>query len=160
LKGLCSLYEWAVECDIDSALFVGVLGIGHSISSIFVLSFSKKYWCSDSSVINLPVGEPGRTPLCVGLPSAWDSMDSDRIFSPISWEDSTGDSNKYKLKNKALVLEMRILLGNMKGDSCTGDFEVKVNFWVICRRVLWKRVSLFVGTPSGNLGGESIYWKH
>jgi len=31
-------------------------------------------WGSDSSVINNPLGEPGRTLLYVGLPSAWGSF--------------------------------------------------------------------------------------
>jgi hypothetical protein len=41
------------------------------------------HWDSDSSVINDPVGEPGRTPLYVGLLSMWGSMDSDLTFFPI-----------------------------------------------------------------------------
>jgi len=28
----------------------------------------------------VPLGEPGRTPLYVGLPSAWDSVDGDLVF--------------------------------------------------------------------------------
>jgi hypothetical protein len=44
------------------------------------------HWGSDSSVVNDPLGEPGRTPLYVGLPSAWGSVDGDRIFSPFSRE--------------------------------------------------------------------------
>ena len=40
------------------------------------------HWGSDSSVINDPLGEPGRTPLYVGLPSMWASMDGDRMFFP------------------------------------------------------------------------------
>ena len=38
------------------------------------------HWCRDSSVINDPLGEPGRTPVYVGLPSAWGSMDGDLMF--------------------------------------------------------------------------------
>jgi len=38
---------------------------------------------SDSSVINNSFGEPGRTPLYVGLPSVWGSMDGDLMFFPI-----------------------------------------------------------------------------
>jgi hypothetical protein len=38
------------------------------------------HWCSDSSVVNDHLGEPGRTPLYVCLPSAWGSVDGDRIF--------------------------------------------------------------------------------
>jgi len=41
------------------------------------------YWGRDSSVINDPLGEPGRTPLYVGLPSAGGSVDSDLMFFPV-----------------------------------------------------------------------------
>jgi hypothetical protein len=55
------------------------------------------HWASESSVINNPLGEPVRTPLYVGLLSAWGSMDGDRMFSPLLWEDSLpGDSNRHK----------------------------------------------------------------
>jgi len=55
------------------------------------------HWGSDSIVINDPFGEPGCTPLYVGLPSAWVSMDGDRMFSPITWESSlTEDTDRYK----------------------------------------------------------------
>jgi len=40
------------------------------------------YWGSDSSVINDPPGEPGCTPLYVGLPTTWGSVNSDQILSP------------------------------------------------------------------------------
>jgi hypothetical protein len=40
------------------------------------------HWGSDSSVIKDPLGEPGCTPLHVGLPSTWGSVDGDCIFSP------------------------------------------------------------------------------
>ena len=39
-------------------------------------------WGSDSSVVNDLLGEPGRTPLYVGLLSAWGSVDGDHMFSP------------------------------------------------------------------------------
>jgi hypothetical protein len=48
--------------------------------------------CSDSSVVNGPLGEPGRTTLYVGLPSTWGSVDNDHIFFPsfmgglLNWE--------------------------------------------------------------------------
>ena len=41
------------------------------------------HWGGDSSVVNDPLGEPGHTPLYVGLPSAWVSMDGDHMFFPI-----------------------------------------------------------------------------
>jgi hypothetical protein len=37
----------------------------------------------NSSVVNNPLGEPGRTPLFVGLPSVWDSVDGDHILFPV-----------------------------------------------------------------------------
>jgi len=45
----------------------------------------------------------------------------------------------------------------MEGDSCTGDFERKVSFWWMYRRRLWKRVSLSIGAPLGNLGRGSLF---
>jgi hypothetical protein len=41
-----------------------------------------RHWGRDSSVVNDPLGETGRTPLYVGLPSKWGSVDGDQIFSP------------------------------------------------------------------------------
>ena len=41
------------------------------------------HWGRDSSVVNDPLEEPGRTPLYVGLPSAWSSVDGDLTFFPI-----------------------------------------------------------------------------
>ena len=38
------------------------------------------HWGSESSVINDPLGEPGHTPLYVGLLSAWGSVDGDHVF--------------------------------------------------------------------------------
>ena len=35
------------------------------------------------SVVNDPLGQPGRTPLYVGLPSAWGSVEGDLMFFPI-----------------------------------------------------------------------------
>jgi hypothetical protein len=40
------------------------------------------HWGSDSSVINNPLGEPGHTPMYVGLPYTWRAMDGDHMFSP------------------------------------------------------------------------------
>ena len=56
------------------------------------------HWGSDSSVVNDPLGVQGHTPLNVGLPSVWDSVDSDRMFS-LFWGgvgSLTGDSAGYK----------------------------------------------------------------
>jgi hypothetical protein len=39
------------------------------------------HWGTDCSVVNDPLREPGPTPLYVGLPSTWGSIDGDLIFS-------------------------------------------------------------------------------
>ena len=41
------------------------------------------HWDSNSSVVNDQLGEPRRTPLYVGLPSTWGSVDGDRILFPV-----------------------------------------------------------------------------
>ena len=42
------------------------------------------HWGSDSGVVNDPLGEPGHTPLYVGLPYAGGvSVDGDLMFFPI-----------------------------------------------------------------------------
>jgi len=48
---------------------------------------------SNSGVVNDPHGEPGSTPLYVGLLSTWGSVHGDHICLPhVSWEGSlTGD---------------------------------------------------------------------
>jgi len=54
------------------------------------------YWGRDCSVINDPLGEPGPTPLHVGLPSTWGSGDGDQMFSPFFVEGSIiGDYDRY-----------------------------------------------------------------
>jgi len=42
-----------------------------------VVPRAARHWGRDSSVINDSLEEPGHTPLYVGLPSMWGSMDSD-----------------------------------------------------------------------------------
>jgi len=41
------------------------------------------HWDGNSSVINDPLGEPGHTPLYVGLPSVRGSVDGDFMVFPI-----------------------------------------------------------------------------
>ena len=51
------------------------------------------HWGSDCSVVNDPLGEPGRLPMYVGLMSTWGSVDVDHTFPSFSWEGSLiGDS--------------------------------------------------------------------
>jgi len=55
------------------------------------------HWGTDCSVINDPLGEPGHTPLYVGLPAMWSSMDSDQMF-PLFFVVGLliGDCDRYK----------------------------------------------------------------
>jgi hypothetical protein len=46
------------------------------------------HWGRDRSVVNDPLEEPGRTPLYVGLPSAWGSLDGDLNVFPHMQEGS------------------------------------------------------------------------
>ena len=51
----------------------------------------------ECSAVNYPLGEPGRTPLYVGLPSTWGSMNDDQIFFPFFVGGLLiGDSDRYK----------------------------------------------------------------
>jgi hypothetical protein len=55
------------------------------------------HWGSDSSVVNDPLGKPGRTQLYVGLLSTWDSVKGDCMFSPHFVGGLLfGDSDRYK----------------------------------------------------------------
>ena len=55
------------------------------------------HWVNESRVINDLVGEPGRTPLCVGLLSMWGSKNGEQMFRPFSWEGSLiWDSDGYE----------------------------------------------------------------
>jgi len=53
------------------------------------------HWGRDSSVINDPLGDRGYTPLYVGLPSAWGSVDGDLRFSPYVGGLLLGDSGRH-----------------------------------------------------------------
>jgi hypothetical protein len=54
-------------------------------------------WSRDCSVVNDPVGEPGRIPMYADLPSTWDSVDGDQMFSPFFVGGLLiGDSDRYK----------------------------------------------------------------
>jgi len=50
------------------------------------------HWGRDNSVVNDPLGEPGRTPFYVGLLSAWGS---DLYFSPYVGGLFFGDSSRH-----------------------------------------------------------------
>jgi hypothetical protein len=74
-----------------------VMGLWSTQAKVGGMLNAAWHWSSDSSVVNEPLGEPGRTPLYVALPSTWGSMDSDRMLSLLLWEGFlTGDSDRYK----------------------------------------------------------------
>jgi len=55
------------------------------------------HWGKDSNVVNNPLGEPSRTPLYVGPPSTWGSVDGDQCFSPFFVGGLLiGDPDRYK----------------------------------------------------------------
>ena len=55
------------------------------------------HWGRDCSVLNEPLGEPGRTPLYVGPLSVCGSMDGDLIFFPFFVGGLLiGDPDRYK----------------------------------------------------------------
>jgi len=56
------------------------------------------HWGGDCSIVNDPLGEPGRTPLYVGLLSTWGSVDGDQMFSPFFFVGGffIGDPQRYK----------------------------------------------------------------
>jgi hypothetical protein len=54
------------------------------------------HWGRDSSVVNNPLGEPGHTPLQVGLLSVWGFMDGDLMFFAICrWASFWGLQQTY-----------------------------------------------------------------
>jgi len=50
-------------------------------------------------------------------------------------------------------------VGEYGRGSFTRDFEGKVNYQDVCRRRLWKQVTLSIGTPLGNLVWGSVNWE-
>ena len=55
------------------------------------------HWGRHCSVENDPLGEPGRTPLYVGLTSSWGTADGNQIFSHFFVGGLLiGDSHRYK----------------------------------------------------------------
>jgi hypothetical protein len=99
---------YPVESYYDTRWLTGPCSTQAKVEGIVL----KAAWHSgrDSNVINDPLGEPGRTPMYVGLLSTWGSVDSECTFSSLSWEGFlTGNSNRYKLMNKPVALETEYL---------------------------------------------------
>jgi len=88
----------------DTSWLTGLWSTQAKVEGIVLMAALQ--WGRECSVINDPLGEPGRTPLYVGLPSMWGSVDGEQIFSPFFMEGLLiGDSERYK----PLSLEMKLL---------------------------------------------------
>jgi len=120
-----------------------------------------RQWGTDSSVVNDPFGEPGRTPWYVGLLSAWDSVENDLMFFHILFSSCFGDSGRHKWIDQwpwrwSFSLH-RDHVGEHEGGSLTGDSEGKMNFQGMGCRRFCRRVSLSIQVPLGNLERGSVY---
>ena len=72
---------YPVACCFDTRWLTGLWSTQAKVEGI--VPWAVWQWGRDSSVVNDSLGEPGRTPLYVGLPSAWGFVDGDRMFLPI-----------------------------------------------------------------------------
>jgi hypothetical protein len=71
---------YPVEDCYDTCWLMGLWSTQAKVESI--VPRAAWHWGSDCSVVNDPLGEPGRTPLYVGILSSWGSMDGDLMFFP------------------------------------------------------------------------------
>ena len=78
----------------------------------------------DCSVLNDPHGEPGCTPLYVGLLSTWDSVDGDLIFFPFFFGRAPYRGPRQIEMNELTIhpgdeasLTMGTLMGDMEGGT-------------------------------------------
>jgi len=122
------------------------------------------HWGRDSSVINDPLEEPGRTPLCVGLPSASGSMEGDFMFFPTLYEGFFfgGLWQTYMYRHSSgsgdgVFSPHRDPAEEHGGDFLTRDSEGKMNFQGMRCRRFCRGVCLLGGVPLGTLGMGSIY---
>jgi hypothetical protein len=77
---------YPVEGYYDTCWLMGLWSAQAKVEGILVKA--AWLWGSDSIIVNNPPGEPGSTQLYVCLPSAWSSVDGDRMFSQVLWEGS------------------------------------------------------------------------
>jgi hypothetical protein len=73
--------EYPVGCCYDTRWLTGLCSTQTKVEGI--VPRAAWHWDRDSSVVNDPLEEPGCTPLYVGLPSMWGSVDGDLMFFPI-----------------------------------------------------------------------------
>ena len=116
------LYLYFLLCSLKMFQSVLFLGTPIQIKFISLQNLKTDRYCF--------LGEPDRTPLYVGLPSAWGSMDGDCIFPHISWEGSLlgtrADENEcinHWLWKRSITLHRDPVGGTWRGGSLRGDFE-------------------------------------
>jgi hypothetical protein len=69
-----------VEGYYDTRWLTGLRSTGGQMEGIMLRA--AWHWGSNSSVVNDRFGEPGCTPLYVGVLFSWGSVDGDSMFSP------------------------------------------------------------------------------
>ena len=72
---------WRVRPDggcYDTCWLMGLWSTQAKVEGIVLRA--ARHWGRECSVVNDPLGDPDHTPLYVGLPSAWGSVDSDLLF--------------------------------------------------------------------------------
>ena len=110
------------------------------------------HWGRDCSVLNDLLGEPGRTPLYVGLPSTWSSVDGDQMFCRFSWEGSllgiSTDINEWI--NHWLWRWSFSLYGSSVRGTWRGGGSLLGTLNIMKGR-LWRWASLYTGAQLGNL---------
>jgi len=93
------------------------------------------HWGSESSVINNPLGEPGRTQLYVGLLSTWGSVDGECLVSSHFMGRAPLMGTLKDILTKALEMGVCFyrgpVLGNMGERSFPRAFKRRVKFLFI-----------------------------
>ena len=87
------------------------MGLWSTQANVEGIALKAAWHCGrDCTVVNDPLGEPGCTPLCVGLPSTWGCVEGYHMFSPfVTGGLLIGDCDIYKCWYKPLALEMKLL---------------------------------------------------
>jgi hypothetical protein len=109
------------------------------------------HWGSNSSIVNGPIGEKGRTRCYVGLPSSWALWTVTICFPPVSWRSlllRTQGDTKERINlwfwKRSIFLHSGPVGGPGRRSCFTRDFKRKVRFCFIRRPYL-------LGTPRDEL---------
>jgi hypothetical protein len=84
------------------------------------------HWCSNRSVVNSPLGEPGLTPMYLGLLSMW-ALWMVTICFPVVWDSSLIENWEiwinHWLWKQSIYLHRGPIGGPWRGGSLTGDLR-------------------------------------